>query len=184
MKKLSFQQRADLCTNSTAKKLFTLIAQKKTNLALSADVTSAKELIHLAETLGPEICLLKTHIDIISDFHPGLITILQTLATKHQFLLFEDRKFADIGNTVLHQYQDGIYHIADWAHLINAHLLPGEGIITGLKKIGMQQERGLLLIAQMSSAGNLFDQRYTAASVAMALKHAEFVIGFICQKTS
>jgi uridine monophosphate synthetase len=181
MSNLTYQQRAEHCRHPLTKRLFNLMANKQTNLALSADVTRKAELLQLAEQVGPEICVLKTHIDIVEDFDADLITQLKTLASKHQFLLFEDRKFADIGNTVQLQYRSGVYHIADWADMVNAHILPGPGIIEGLKSVGLPQQRGLLLLAEMSSTGNLLDTAYVKATIAMAQQHKDFVIGFIAQ---
>ncbi len=179
---LSYADRAQYCTNKTAKTLFTLMEEKQTNLAIAADVTTKKELLTLADAVGPEICLLKLHIDIIQDFDNDLINKLQLLAQKHRFLIFEDRKFADIGNTVRNQYQGGIYHIADWADIINAHIIPGPGIIQGLKEIGKEKNRSLILIAQMTPKGNLAHDSYTAQAVEMAQQHSDFVIGFIAKE--
>lgn len=175
-----FIQRASLTKNSTAKRLFELMVRKQTNLAVAADVTTSAELLRLADLLGPEIAILKTHIDIISDFTPDLPKRLRNLADKHDFQLFEDRKFADIGNTVKHQFRDGIYNIASWADIINAHTLPGPGIIEGLCEAASGQ--GLLLLGQMSSKGTLFTPEYTAATVSMAEAYPDFVFGFICQE--
>lgn len=181
MSHLTYQQRAQLSKHPLAQQLFNLMADKETNLALSADVTTKKELLELTDEIGSEICVLKTHIDVITDFDTDLVQQLKLLAIKHNFLIFEDRKFADIGNTVQLQYGKGIYRIVEWADIINAHTLPGPGIIQGLKAIGMPQQRGLLLLAEMSSKGNLFDQQYVNATLEIAKQNKDFVMGFIAQ---
>jgi len=178
---LTYAERAHYCLSALARNLFLLMEDKESNLAISADVTTSAELIEIANTLGPEICMLKTHIDIIEDFTPELTNQLRKLALKHRFLIFEDRKFADIGNTVKQQYEGGIYHIAEWADVINAHSIPGPGIIKGLAEIGRKKNRGLILLAEMSSQGHLMSADYTQRTLAMAEQFADFVIGFITQ---
>jgi uridine monophosphate synthetase len=178
---LSYTERSTYCSSCQAKRLLHLMDEKKTNLGLSADVTSSEALLNLAEQLGPSICMLKTHIDMIEDFTPQLTLELQALAKHFQFILFEDRKFADIGQTVKSQYAKGIYHIADWADIINAHSLPGPSIVKGLAEIGQEKNRGLVLIAEMSSAGHLMGPEYIKSTLKMAEQFPDFVIGFITQ---
>ncbi|KAG8853944.1 orotidine 5'-phosphate decarboxylase [Serendipita sp. 411] len=142
--------------------------RKQSNLCLSIDVTKKENLLKIVDAVGDALCLVKTHIDIVEDFDQDLIKKLQELSEKHDFLIFEDRKFADIGNTVAHQYAHGIYHIASWAHITNAHPVPGPGIIQGLASVGLPLGRGLLLLAEMSSAGTLANGEYTKTAIEMA----------------
>ncbi|KAL9011464.1 MAG: hypothetical protein Q9180_009190, partial [Flavoplaca navasiana] len=97
------------------------------------DVHSTSILLKLAEEIGDSICVLKTHADIIDDFSDRTIKGLQEIAKRKNFLIFEDRKLGDIGNTVQSQYTRGPLRIATWAHLTNAHIFPGPAIIPALQ---------------------------------------------------
>jgi orotidine 5'-phosphate decarboxylase subfamily 1 len=168
-------------THPIAQKLAQIMEQKKSNLALSLDLTEKQSFLKMADLLGPEICILKTHIDVIADFDQDLIFQLQKLAQKHDFLLFEDRKFADIGETVKHQLAHSIFKISDWADLINAHGITGPGIIPSLKSVA-RADTGLLLIAQLSSKANLITPEITQTMAQWADQHPDFVVGFIAQQ--
>ncbi|KAJ3299243.1 orotidine 5'-phosphate decarboxylase [Borealophlyctis nickersoniae] len=178
----TYSARAAHHTNPTAKRLLNLMDKKQSNLSVAVDVNTKAELLDLADKLGPLICVLKTHIDVVNDFDMDLVEKLKALAEKHQFMIFEDRKFADIGNTVKQQYSSGVYRISSWADITNAHPLPGEGIVHGLREVGLPLGRGLLLLAEMSSAGSLAKGSYTTEAYKMATRNRDFVFGFIGQR--
>lgn len=97
----TYRARANLpSTGPLAQYLLSLIAFKQTNLCLSADVGTSAELLQLAEDVGDSICLLKTHCDIVTDWTDRTAQALKEVAKRKRFLIFEDRKFADIGGTL------------------------------------------------------------------------------------
>lgn len=289
--KATFASRAETATHPLNAYLFKLMDLKASNLCLSADVATARDLLHFADKIGPSIVVLKTHHDMVSgwDFNPekGTGAKLASLARKHGFLIFEDRKFGDIGNTVELQYTAGSARIIDWAHIINVNMVPGKASVTSLAKAaarwrerypyevrtsvtvgtpvtdqfddeddeesehlnhfadsssrldaptdkgsaadfgrtedgrkgsivstttvtqqyesadsprliksiaegdeqlfpGIEEapiDRGLLILAQMSSEGNFMNREYTQACVEAAREHKDFVMGFISQES-
>jgi uridine monophosphate synthetase len=179
---MKFNEREAFAKNEVSRTLFKIMETKKTNLCLAADLIKTEEILNLVEQVGPFICILKTHIDIIENYNEDFIRSLKSLAEKHNFLLMEDRKFADIGNTVSLQYSKGIYKISEWADLVTAHSLPGDGILKGLKStLNGSQSRGVFLLAEMSCDQNLITSEYKENTMKIAESELEFVAGIVCQ---
>lgn len=134
--KTPYLERADAATHPLNSYLLRLMDLKASNLCLSADVHSARELLYIADKLGPSIVVLKTHYDLIAgwDYNPqtGTGARLASLARKHGFLIFEDRKFVDIGKTVQMQYTAGTARIIEWAHITNANIDAGKDMVRAM----------------------------------------------------
>ena len=94
-------------------------------------------------------------------------------------LIFEDRKFADIGK-ISQKQMGGIYNIQQWSDLVTAHMISGPDVVDGVQTAWAKASRagGVLLLAQMSSRGNLLDEAYTETVVKAGKSHPG-VFGFI-----
>lgn len=175
-KRYSYQQKLTTNDHSVAQKILNLAIEKKSNLIASADVLTTKELLELAEKVGPHIVALKTHIDILSDFDMEKTIIpLKEIAKKHNFLLMEDRKFADIGNTQELQFGHGIYKIAEWADFVTSQ------VIGGYESLDCFRNVGVVAIIGMSSKGTLTDNNYQTEALNIAMSHPN-VFGGVAQK--
>lgn len=168
--------------NKVSEKLLKIIKEKESNLAVAIDVTTKKEFLKIARSIAPHICLLKTHIDIINDFDKSMIHELIELSKNENFLIMEDKKFADIGKTVEYQYRDGIYHIVEWADIVTVHAIAGPGTIEALSNVAKGMERAIVLIAEMSSKGTLTKDSYTHEVVKFADDYSDFVLGCVTQR--
>ncbi|NPA09008.1 MAG: orotate phosphoribosyltransferase [Chlorobi bacterium] len=171
----SYEQKLEAAQHSVSKKLLETALAKQSNLIASADVTTTQELLDLAEKVGPHVIALKTHIDIISDFeYEKTITPLKAIAAKHNFLLMEDRKFADIGNTQELQFTSGVFKITDWADFVTSQ------VIGGFESLDCFKNVGVVAIIGMSSKGALTTSAYREEALKIASSHPN-VIGGVSQ---
>ncbi|WP_300675631.1 orotidine-5'-phosphate decarboxylase [Soonwooa sp.] len=154
-KKISYENKLEKVEHPMAKRLLEIAIEKNSNLIASADILSTRELLDFADMVGPHIVALKTHIDILTDFDAdSTILPLKDLAQKHNFLIMEDRKFADIGNTQELQFSYGMYKISNWADLVTAQVIGGSASLDGFHNVGV------VAILGMSSKGTLTDAHY------------------------
>jgi orotidine-5'-phosphate decarboxylase len=58
----TYGDRAENATNPTAKLLLQTMERKKTNLAVSVDVTTSDDFLGILEAVGPYVCLIKASI--------------------------------------------------------------------------------------------------------------------------
>lgn len=181
--KMNFLDRSNKAKNAVALKLFKLMSEKQSTLCLAADYTKSQDIVDLANLAGPHIAALKIHVDIIEDFDKNFVNKIKDLASKHNFLIMEDRKFADIGQVVSFQYSKGIYNIAQWADMITVHPVPGKGVIDGIKDglKAISEDRGVFIVAQMSSEGALTTGDYINSAVS-DFKDSDLIAGYVCQK--
>lgn len=164
-----------------AQRCYDLMLRKKSNLIVAADLQSSQSILDLANEVGPHIAVLKLHVDIISDFSHGFIADLQALSRQHQFLLFEDRKLADIGSTAQQQLAAGLYRIATWADMVTVHMVMGAGTLASLQPIAKAHDCGLILLAQLSNQGNLLGDQYLEQAGQMIDEAADQVMAVVSQ---
>ncbi|KAF8382966.1 umps-1, partial [Pristionchus pacificus] len=181
--RLSLQQREKLATCPVSKRLFSLMHTKATNLCLAIDYEEGERILELADKAGPFVCAVKVHADTIDEFNESWTSKLVALANKHDFLIFEDRKFADTGNTLSMQVKR---NAASWADIVTVYGIAGEkSIRSAFQPIIADPStrlKGILLIAQLSCEGNLCDTEYTNGTRRIAEANQDIVCGFITQE--
>ncbi|KAI4467876.1 orotate phosphoribosyltransferase [Holotrichia oblita] len=148
--KLTYNDRINYTSNLITKELLKTIIEKQTNLCVAADLTQTSSILKLAEEVGPH------------------------------FLLFEDRKFADIGKTVEFQFNSGKFRISSWANAVTAHSVMGKGTLDAIKQSSNPVRCGVFLLAQSSTAG-IISEEYTKATIEMGKEYNDLVIGFVAQ---
>ncbi|CAH8557655.1 unnamed protein product [Heterobilharzia americana] len=167
-----------------------IIKSKQSRLCVAIDTSDPCELLKLTDQLGPEICAVKLHLDILQAIeHPEMVIKgLCDLSSKHGFLIVEDRKLADIGQTVLNQLLYGVYKIAEWCDMVTVHCLPGPGLFEAFRKVnqklienGKNHQITALVVTEMSCQGTLTTESYMGQCVDLIKTNSDIIGGFVAQ---
>ena len=119
-------------TSEIARKYMEVSARKQSLVCLAADRNTMSGLFELLEEVGPYIAALKTHVDLVDDWSAEKWKDFCTAAKEADLLIFEDRKFADIGK-ISRSQMAGIYDIRSWSDLVTSHLISGPDVVDGLQ---------------------------------------------------
>ena len=155
-------------------KLSYALIEKDSRICVAADLSTIEDVFALIHMIGEHICMLKIHSDMITNFHSNYAfsrDTLNKLKRHYNFLVWEDRKFADIGHVMKRQYDN---RISEWADVISVHPIVGKKSIEQLGNVG------IILIGELSSDGNLIDDEYTKQAVCIA-ENLNNVIGIVAQ---
>ncbi len=173
-------ERWSACESSLSRRYMETVVAKQSLVILAADRYTMAGLSELLEDVSDHVVALKTHVDLVEDWSASAWSEFIGRAVAADMLIFEDRKHGDIGKIARDQ-MGGAYDSRNWADLMTAHLISGPSVLDGMaeawKSVG--REGGVLLLAQMSSAGNLLEiPGYSAAVVAVGQQHPA-CFGFI-----
>jgi len=152
-------------------KKFTLL--KKSNIILSIDTDNSNQLYNLIKLLGSHIVGVKIHLDIFPELERANIrAFLKKQKELDQFIVIEDRKFADICSTNIKQMK--ALETEKYADMIICHGICGF-------EFAKYSSLPILLVAQLSNQGNLINLDYTEQCIKGA-SNMDNIVGFISQK--
>ena len=135
------------------KKLYDISKLKQSNLILSIDKINPEVFKNILVQCADYIVAVKVHLDIFNDEDKCHIrSTLYNYKKRFNFIVIEDRKFADICSTNIQQYN--ALNIEKYADIIICHAITGFEFV---KHIDLP----VLLVTQLSNSGNLITNDYT-----------------------
>ena len=119
------------CAHPLSHQFMSIAYEKESLVVLAADLPTIEQIVQTVEEVGDHVCALKTHVDMIEDFDLEDWGAVVDAARSKGMLLFEDRKFADIGRVAKTQ-MGGLYDIREWSDLVTSHSVSGPDVVDGI----------------------------------------------------
>lgn len=148
-------------TTPFANELYSLALRKRSNLIISCDFMTNREIIDLLKIIGNFVIAVKLHIDMLeSTSYVAFIEELLHLKSTMNFLVIEDAKFADIDAIMMEKINHSMMDIKTLADAVTIHGISGLSILEGEKLVISG-----IVVAEMSSANNMISSNYSSSIV-------------------
>lgn len=166
--------------------LYNIATIKQSNLILSCDFMSDKEILSIIEKTGDKIIAVKLHLDTITpkgneinlfnyiEFSDKLIK----LKSKYNFLIIEDAKFADIEAIMYEKIHMSQLLITSIADALTIHAISGLSILEN-----DNLKLPMIIVSEMSNNDNMIDIDYSKKIVKKLteIKDLSLLGGMVCQ---
>ena len=155
------------------KKIKEISESKCTNLILSVDNSNKNIFKNIVLTCAQYVLGIKIHMDIFNEYEREEIRdfLIETKQT-YNFIVIEDRKTADICNTVTKQLE--ALKVDLYADILISHGICGFEFVNYINI-------PVLIVAQLSNFGNLIDKNYTNKCLESVMNNYN-IIGCISQE--
>lgn len=168
---------------SFSNKLYQLALFKKSNIIISCDFMTNQEILNCLQYIGSFIIAVKVHLDILeSSNYTQFLTDLNTLKIKHNFLVIEDAKYADIDSIMIEKINNSQLDINNIADAFTMHAIAGLSILEEEKlKIPA------IIVSEMSSSNNIITKEFTQKIINIIREKKENIDkrimlgGLVCQ---
>jgi len=123
-----------IMNNPLEKLLMGLVVKKQSALCLSLDVDKwevGKKILNLC---GEYIVMVKLHVDLFTDIIniDLFIKEIRELGRKHQFLIMEDIKLADVDKITHKKINNSFFKYHTWANYLTIHGLTSKSVVDSL----------------------------------------------------
>lgn len=129
--RLKLEDRLEKCTNPLLRKLLGIMIAKRTNLCVAVNFSTIEDLLECLDKVGPHVCIIKTQTLRLAGVPSENLRLVSEKKKEHNFLIFEDHKFCDGGETVAALYEQLYVQFAD---LVTVLPLLGDGIFKAISE--------------------------------------------------
>ena len=158
--------------------LYNIASIKKSNLILSCDFMSEKEILQIIQAIGNKLVAVKLHLDTIITNYIEFNDNLILLKNKYNFLIIEDAKYADIEAIMYEKITNSRMNITSIADAITIHAISGVSILEN-ENIHIP----MIIVSEMSSDDNMIDVAYSRKIINKLddVNKFDLLGGLVCQ---